>query len=108
LLLDAGRVLWPSEERRVWQQLKGPRFAVNLRKVEHVAPTDEVWLAHGAIGTGRMTPEQTVAATRESITAFFDSQLLGKPIDRLLMRPSAESTPPHIEIGSVTSARPAP
>jgi pimeloyl-ACP methyl ester carboxylesterase len=96
LILDAGRERWSDDERHLWNQLQGPRFAVNLQNAEHVAPTDAVWLARGAIRTGGMSPEKTVAAVREFVAAFLDTELQGRPLDALLTRRSP--TYPGVDI----------
>jgi predicted dienelactone hydrolase len=90
LLLAAGRDTWSPEETRLWSGLRGPRIAVNLRGAEHVTPSDAVWLAVGAIKTGTMSPDKTVAAVRRYVAAFLDTQLLGKPVDPVLTGPSTE------------------
>jgi dienelactone hydrolase len=84
LILAMGREEWSDNECRLWKHLHGPRLAVNLRGAEHVTPTDAVWLAKGAIKTGAMGPEKTIAAIRDYIAAFLDRNLRGKPSDRLL------------------------
>ena len=96
LLLAAGRKQWSDAERRLWGQLRGPRFAVNLKGAEHVTPTDEVWLAKGAIKTCPMGAEKTIAAIRDYIAAFLDANLLDKPMDPLLAGPSSEY--PDVEV----------
>jgi predicted dienelactone hydrolase len=88
LILDAGRMQWDDEERHLWDKLQGPRYAVNLRNSEHVTPTDAVWLARGAVRTGSMSPENTVAAVREYVAAFLDAHLLGHPAEPFLTQPS--------------------
>jgi len=90
LLLAAGRDIWSADEDRLWSGLRGPRVAVNLRGAEHVAPSDAVWLAAGAIKTGTMGPDKTVAAVREYVAAFLDTHLLGRPLHPLLIGPSSE------------------
>jgi dienelactone hydrolase len=90
LILAAGREQWSEIECRFWDQLRGPRLAVNLRDAEHVTPSDLVWLAKGAVKTGPMGPEKTIAALRDYIAAFLDTNLRGKPLDRLLSGPSPE------------------
>jgi len=90
LLLAAGRKQWSDAERRLWGQLQGPRLAVNLKGAEHVTPTDAVWLAKGAIETCPMGAEKTIAAVRDYIAAFLDTNLLDKPTDPLLDGPSSE------------------
>ena len=88
LILDAGRVRWDDEKRHLWNKLEGPRYAVNLKDAEHVTPTDAVWLASGAVRTGHMSPENTVAAVREYVAAFLEAHLLGRPPVPLLTEPS--------------------
>src|SRR5262249_31150565 len=39
LILAAGRE-WSDNERLLWEDLRGPRLAVNLKGSEHVTPTD--------------------------------------------------------------------
>jgi dienelactone hydrolase len=90
LLLAAGREQWSDAERRVWNGLHGSRLAVNLKGAEHVTPTDEVWLASNVIKTGSMGPEKTIAAIRNYIAAFLDTNLLDKPMDPLLTGSSSE------------------
>jgi dienelactone hydrolase len=90
LLLAAGRDTWSDDELRLWSGLRGPRIAVNLRSAEHLTLSDAVWLAVGAIKTGSMGPDKTVAAVRSYVAAFLDAHLLGKPLDLLLTGPSSE------------------
>ncbi len=90
LLVDAGRELWTDDELRLWDKLRGPRLAVNLKGSEHVTPTDEVWLARGAVMTGTMTTDKTVEAIRNYVAAFLDANLQGQPANRLLSKPSAD------------------
>jgi len=90
LILAAGREQWGEDERRLWGGLRGPRFAVNLRGAEHVTPSDMVWLAKAAIKTGAMDPEKTVAAIRDYIAAFLDTNLRSEPVGPLLTGPSVE------------------
>jgi hypothetical protein len=85
-----GREQWSDEECRFWSNLRGPRFAVNLKGAEHVTPTDAVWLAEGAIKTGPMGLEKTIAAVRDYIAAFLDTNLRNKPFDPLLTGPSSD------------------
>jgi hypothetical protein len=89
LILAAGHEQWTESERALWNNLRGPRLAVNLRGAEHVTPLDLVWLAKGEVKTGAMEPEKTVAAVRGYIAAFLDAYLRGRPLDRLLTGPSS-------------------
>jgi dienelactone hydrolase len=90
LLLAAGRTEWSENELSLWNDLQGPRFAVNFRGAEHVMPSDAVWLAKGAIQTGDMGPDKTIAAIRNYIAAFLDANLRDQPLDPLLKGPSSD------------------
>jgi len=90
LVMAMGREQWSDEECRLWGDLRGPRFAVNLRGAEHLAPSDAVWLAEGAIKTGSMGPEKSIKALRNYIAAFLDANLRDRPMDLLLTGPSSE------------------
>ena len=90
LILAAGREQWSESDCRFWDQLRGPRVAVNLQGAEHVTPSDLVWLAKGAVKTGPMGPEKTIAAVRDYIAAFLDANLRGRPSGRLLTGPASE------------------
>jgi dienelactone hydrolase len=90
LLLAAGSQQWSPVECGLWGKLQGPRFAVNLRGAEHLTPSDAVWLASGAIKTGDMGPDKTVAAVRDYIAAFLDTNLRGKPSGALVTGSSAD------------------
>jgi len=88
LMLAAGHEHWSDGERGLWNNLRGPRMVVNLEGAEHVTPSDLVWLAKGAVKTGSMGPENTIAAVRSYIVAFLDANLRGKPPAPLLRGPS--------------------
>jgi predicted dienelactone hydrolase len=78
LLMAMGREKPSQDECRLWSDLRGPRFWVNLRGAEHVTPTDAVWLAKGAISTGSLGSEKTIDVLRQYIAAFLDSTLRGQ------------------------------
>jgi dienelactone hydrolase len=90
LLIGAGRDRWEPTECRFWNNLAGPRLAVNLRGTEHVALSDWIWLTRNAVQTGPMGPEKTMSAVRDYIAAFLDANLRGMTPDRLLAGPSAD------------------
>ena len=90
ILLTMGSEQRNEDECQLWSDLRGPRLAVNLRGAEHVTPSDLVWLAKGAVKTGPMGPEKTIAAVRDYIAAFLDTNVRGRPLDPLLTGPSAE------------------
>jgi len=87
---------WSSSELRLWNKLRGVRFLVNVQGAEHLTPTDLVWLAKGAIRTGTMGPEKTIAAFRNYVAGFLDANLRGQPIDSLLNGMSHEF--PDVEL----------
>jgi dienelactone hydrolase len=96
MFLAAGREQWSEAEQHVWDTLRGPRFAVNLRGAEHLTPSDLVWLAGGAIMTGKMGREKTIAAIRDYVAAFLDANLRGQPPDSLLTEPSSRYPDVHL------------
>ncbi|HEX9707848.1 MAG TPA: alpha/beta fold hydrolase, partial [Steroidobacteraceae bacterium] len=96
LLVDAGRVQWSTGERDIWQKLRGPRLAVNLRDAGHLAPSDAVWLTRGAVKTGDLSPERAVSAIRDYVAAFLDVHLQGRPAGQLLQQRSTAY--PTVEI----------
>jgi predicted dienelactone hydrolase len=87
-ILASGREQWTENECKLWNNLHGPRFAVNFAGAEHLTPSDAVWLAKGAVKTGSMGPDKTVTALREYIAAFLDANLRDLPLDPLLTQPS--------------------
>jgi dienelactone hydrolase len=89
-IFASGRDRWTENECKLWDNLHGPRLAVNLEGSEHLTPTDAVWLAKGAVKTGTMDPEKAIAAIRDYIAAFLDTHLQGKNFDPLLSGPSLE------------------
>jgi dienelactone hydrolase len=90
MLLTMGGEHRNEDECQLWSDLRGPRLAVNLRGAEHVTPSDLVWLAKGAVKTGTMSPEKTIAAVRDYIAAFLDANLQGRPAAGLLNGPSSD------------------
>jgi pimeloyl-ACP methyl ester carboxylesterase len=90
LVLAMGREQWSDNECRLWDDLRGPRLAVNLRGAEHLTASDAVWIAKPAIKTGIIGPEKTIEAIRDYIAAFLDANFHGKRFDPLLREPSSE------------------
>ena len=89
MLLVAGSDTWDENNCHVWSQMRGPRFAVNLKGSEHLTPSDAIWLTNGAIRTsGGM--EKTIAAVRNYVAAFLDVNLNAKPGNTLLSGPSSD------------------
>lgn len=81
LLLATGPEGWSDDQCRLWNNLRGPRMAVNLKGGEHVTASDAIWLAKYAVKTGNMGPDQTMAAIRDYVAAFLDSNLRKMPLD---------------------------
>ena len=89
-IFASGREQWTENECRLWNNLHGPRFAVNLEGSEHLTPTDAVWLARGAVKTGTMGPDRAIAAVRDYVAAFLDVHLNQKSFDPLLSGPASQ------------------
>jgi dienelactone hydrolase len=90
LTLAAGREKWNENDCRLWGALRGPRMAVNLQGADHLTPSDALWLAKGAVKSGEMGPDKTIAAIRDYVAAFLDVNLRGKPMGPLLTGPSSD------------------
>lgn len=100
LLMRSGPETDAVDRCEVWSSLHGPRVFVDLNGAEHLTPSDALWLARGAIASGPMGTDSTVAAIRDEVATFLDTYLRGGPI-----RP--ESTrPPSIDASSVTRGDP--
>jgi hypothetical protein len=82
-------------------QLQGERLALNFKGSEHLTPSDAVWLANGAVETGTMGMEKTVAAIRHYVAAFLDSNLNGNAVGpRLVASPDY----PDLEVTTRTQS----
>jgi dienelactone hydrolase len=90
LTVAAGRESWNEDDCRLWGALRGPRMAVNLKGADHLTPSDALWLAKGAVKSGEMGPDKTIAAIRDYVAAFLDVNLRGKPMGPLLAGPSSD------------------
>ena len=102
LLLFAGRDAWDQDTCQLWGGLHGPRLALNFKGSEHLTPSDAVWLANGAILTGTVGMENTVAGIRNYIAAFLETNLKGNPADPLLKGPSSDY--PDVEVTTQTQS----
>lgn len=90
LLVMTGSGQWSVEECTLWSNLRGPRLALKLPDVDHLAPSDAIWLARGAVKTGRVSPEKIMDVLRSYIAAFLDAHLRGQPPDALLSAQSPD------------------
>jgi hypothetical protein len=77
LMLDMGAHPTP-DQCSLWTALHGPRFAISFAGAEHVTPSDAIWLAKGAIRSGALGTDETIAEIRDSIAVFLEETLLGK------------------------------
>jgi predicted dienelactone hydrolase len=77
LLVRAGINPWNENDCQLWSALRGVRATVNLTGAEHVALSDAVWLGRGAIATGPLGVEKTIAAVRETSAAFLNAAFTG-------------------------------
>jgi dienelactone hydrolase len=78
MLLTMGHEQRSEDECRLWSDLLGPRFSVNLHGAEHVTPSDAVWLAKGAITAGTMGPDKAIAARYEITWRRFSTRTFGE------------------------------
>ena len=99
MLLVSGSDTWDQNNCHVWNQLRGPRLAVNLKGSEHLTPSDAIWLTDGAIKTSGGV-EKTVAAVRHYVAAFLDVNLNGKAGNELVADPSPDY--PEVEVTTRT------
>ena len=90
LMLIAGNQNWSENRCRLRSRLRGLQLVVNFPGAEHVTPSDAVWLAKGAIKTGNIGPEKTLAAVRDYIAAFLDANFRGQPMNSQLTKPSPD------------------
>jgi dienelactone hydrolase len=81
LLIAAGRDHWEPTECHLWNNLAGPRMAVNLTGVEHAAMGDWIWLTPNSVEAGPMGSEKTMAAIREYVATFLDAHLRGVALE---------------------------
>jgi len=80
LVLRAG-TNWNENDCQLWSALQGVRAAVNLNGMEHVALSDAVWIGNGAVATGPMGIDKTIAAVRETSAAFLEAAFNGTSTD---------------------------
>ena len=81
LLVKAGINPWNENDCQLWSALRGNRVAVSLPGAEHIALSDAVWLGSGAVATGPMGIEKTIAAIRETSAAFLNAAFTGASMD---------------------------
>lgn len=96
LVLKAGQVNTSADVCPLWKSLRGPRLFMNLSGAEHLTPSDAVWLAKGAIETGSLGPEKTVAAMREDIATFLDTNLRKRSWEASMTTPPSDGGDPTV------------
>jgi dienelactone hydrolase len=101
LILFAGRD-WDQDTCHLWSGLHGARLALNFKGSEHLTPSDAVWLAPGAIKTGTVGIEGTVAAIRNYIAEFLDANLIGAAPGQLIRGRSTDY--PDVEVTTQTQS----
>lgn len=89
LMIVGDREQFAPGECRLWNNLAGPRTAVSLRGVEHVAFSDWIWLTSRSVQAGPMGPERTMQAVRDYVAAFLDANVRGESPSGLLTGPSS-------------------
>ena len=88
------------------RQLRGPHTFVNVAGAEHLAPSDALWLARGAIASGPMGTDPTLAAIRDDVASFLDTYLREKPIGPLLSIPSSATPDAVVGTGDQSCSQP--
>ena len=84
LLMRAGAASNAIDRCELSRNLLGPHSFVTLTGAEHLTPSDALWLARGAIATGPMGTDATVAAIRDYVATFLDTHLRGRIMHPLL------------------------
>ena len=100
LLMRSGSETDAIDGCEVRSNFHGPHVFVQLNGAEHLTPSDALWLARGAIASGPMGIDSTVAAIRDEVATFLDTYLRGGPI-----RPESTS-PSSTGSGSVRGEDP--
>jgi dienelactone hydrolase len=90
LVLNASQNSGSADHCRLWNSLRGPRSSVNFSGAEHIALSDMVWLANGAIKTGSAGPDGIITAVRNHVAEFLDTNLREKPVAPLLTGASSD------------------
>jgi dienelactone hydrolase len=85
----AGRDRWNQDDCLLWGSLRGKRRAIELPSVEHLALSDAAWLLEGGISTGGRGVGDTIAAIRQEVANFLDTNLRGKDSEALAGKPMA-------------------
>jgi predicted dienelactone hydrolase len=98
LIVASGREQWTENECRLWNNLRGPRFAVNLAGAEHLTTSDAVWLARGAVKTGTMGSDKSISAIRNYVADFLDTSLRDYSANPRLTQGSSEY--PDVKVNS--------
>ena len=78
LTLAVGRQGWNEDDCLLWDSLHGPRTAVNLPGLDHLALSDAVWLLDGALSSGSASPQAAVSVLRTYVADFLDANLRGQ------------------------------
>jgi predicted dienelactone hydrolase len=102
LMLFSGHDPWDQDTCTLWGHLQADRLGLNFRGSEHLTPSDAVWLAKGAVQTGTMGMEGTVAAIRDYVAAFLNSNLNGNTNNPLLAGGSPDY--PDVEVTTTSES----
>jgi predicted dienelactone hydrolase len=93
------------DECRMWNALRGPRMAVALPGVEHVALSDAVWIAGTAIRTGSAGPDQVVSSVRRHIAGFLDATFKGLSAEQAVVAARASFPGAWVATGAQLTCR---
>jgi len=75
LNLVVGRDRWNEMDCSLWGALGGTRLAVAFPGAEHIALSDAVWLLKGVVKSGDSDADRAIAAIREYVASFLDTNL---------------------------------
>ncbi len=102
LMMITGRQQWSVDECNLWASLRGPRLALKLPGIDHLAPSDAIWVIKGWANTGKLGAEKTVTVLRDYVAAFLDENLRGQPRTSLLNQESPDF--PDVAVTTRTQA----
>ena len=88
------------------RSLRGPHTFVSLRGAEHLAPSDALWLARGAIAAGPMGTDGALAAIRDDVASFLDTYLRERSSRRLVSNPSSANSDAALGTGDQSCSQP--
>lgn len=106
LIIRAGRETDTIDHCELLRSLHGPHTFVNLSGAEHLAPSDALWLARGAIAPGPMGTDVTLAGIRDYVAKFLDEHLREGSTHPFLIGPSSNDPNVAVDTGDRSCSQP--